>query len=453
MTSARRAAEEAAALGAVDRHRDAEVRWRAAVALEPGVAAWRVGLARCLRHSGDRVGALAEARRAVTLDPDGSDAHRCLAQIALWADPIGLLDEARRAADRAVRLAPGDERAWYLKTEVHLAARLWPEARDAARQAHELSSGQGFHGLVAMARVAQRTAASQRVVRKGNRHRLLDEAAAYYRRALDTHVDDRWVQAELAWVEAARRNRREALRHARHAGQLGDTTAAAHLLELSAGWDRSDQSVRTVVVVGTTVMATVAVGAGVAAVVALGAWVLVVAVVQARTMTRRRELLADLPVFTRESLAAAWTRRTRRAAVIPAGCAGLFLVVAGVPRMGEPQVESTQTWPKAEWVPSEPVSTFPGSGCGATGIPGVPSTAFTASVPCVTGPPMTTMEVRVSEQVVTMTTSRSKLEAQFRGDQLLFGIAAASLVGALVLVAGAGRVHRVGEVGDRARGG
>ncbi len=85
--------------------------------------------------------ALASARKAVEVDPGGSNSHAVLALALDWSATTGgperdrLLNEAQEAAVRALQLIPGNPLASAYYAEILVDQQKWSQAIDVARQA------------------------------------------------------------------------------------------------------------------------------------------------------------------------------------------------------------------------------------------------------------------------------------------------------------------------------
>jgi adenylate cyclase len=80
-----------------------------AVALDPNDSAAHAALAWTAAAAGDAIGGLARADRALAINPNNVEAHRCRTSTLLWG---GRLEEAREVARLCLRLSPRDARSW-----------------------------------------------------------------------------------------------------------------------------------------------------------------------------------------------------------------------------------------------------------------------------------------------------------------------------------------------------
>jgi adenylate cyclase len=80
-----------------------------AVELDPDDATAHVALAWTAAATGDALAGLARADRALTINPNHADAHRCRTSNLIW---LGRLEEAREVANLCLRLSPQDARGW-----------------------------------------------------------------------------------------------------------------------------------------------------------------------------------------------------------------------------------------------------------------------------------------------------------------------------------------------------
>jgi tetratricopeptide (TPR) repeat protein len=92
-----------------DAVRHAESHGFRAVALDPNDSAAHTALAWTAAAAGDVAGAIARADRALAINPNNVDAHRCRSSVLIWADR---LEEARDEAQYCLRLSPRDARSW-----------------------------------------------------------------------------------------------------------------------------------------------------------------------------------------------------------------------------------------------------------------------------------------------------------------------------------------------------
>jgi len=80
-----------------------------AVALDPNDSAAHAALAWTATAAGDLLGGLARADRALAINPNNVDAHRCRTSALLWGERR---EEAREVAQLCLRLSPRDVRSW-----------------------------------------------------------------------------------------------------------------------------------------------------------------------------------------------------------------------------------------------------------------------------------------------------------------------------------------------------
>jgi adenylate cyclase len=80
-----------------------------AVALDPNDSAAHAALAWVAAAAGDVTGGLARADRALAINPNNVEVHRCRTSSLLWGDR---LEEARDVAQLCLRLSPRDVRSW-----------------------------------------------------------------------------------------------------------------------------------------------------------------------------------------------------------------------------------------------------------------------------------------------------------------------------------------------------
>jgi adenylate cyclase len=80
-----------------------------AVALDPNDSAAHAALGWTAVAAGDLAGGLARCDRALVLNPNNVDAHRCRASTLLWLDRM---EEARDVCQLCLRLSPRDVRSW-----------------------------------------------------------------------------------------------------------------------------------------------------------------------------------------------------------------------------------------------------------------------------------------------------------------------------------------------------
>jgi adenylate cyclase len=141
-----------------------------AVALDPNDAAAYSALAWIAAAAGDAVGGLARADRALTLNPNQVEAHRCRCSTLIWLDRVAA---AREVAQLCLRLSPRDSRSWislhhltvidYMMRDYAAsveAGRRVLDARPSASLSHRwLAAALGQLGLVAEAEAVMRRAA------------------------------------------------------------------------------------------------------------------------------------------------------------------------------------------------------------------------------------------------------------------------------------------------------
>ena len=116
----------------------AEAAYQQALSLDPEFALAYSHLSYLhLFNAATRKAALAEARKAVELDPESSQAHAFLARALDWN---GRFEEARQAGERATELDPNDADAHSFLGEVLTDLREYDAARRAAEKAVALDS-------------------------------------------------------------------------------------------------------------------------------------------------------------------------------------------------------------------------------------------------------------------------------------------------------------------------
>jgi tetratricopeptide (TPR) repeat protein len=71
--------------------------------------------------AGNLVSGLARAERALTINPNHVEAHRCRTSNLVW---LGRLEEAREVAELCLRLSPHDARGWISLHHLQLAGYL-----------------------------------------------------------------------------------------------------------------------------------------------------------------------------------------------------------------------------------------------------------------------------------------------------------------------------------------
>jgi adenylate cyclase len=92
-----------------------------AVALDPNDATAHAALAWAASAIGDAAVGLARADRALTINPNHLEAHRCRTSNLIW---LGRLEEAREVANLCLRLGPHDARSWISLHHLLLAGYL-----------------------------------------------------------------------------------------------------------------------------------------------------------------------------------------------------------------------------------------------------------------------------------------------------------------------------------------
>jgi tetratricopeptide (TPR) repeat protein len=92
-----------------------------AVALDPNDATAHAALAWAASAIGDAAAGLARADRALTINPNHLEAHRCRTSNLIW---LGRLEEAREVANLCLRLGPHDARSWISLHHLLLAGYL-----------------------------------------------------------------------------------------------------------------------------------------------------------------------------------------------------------------------------------------------------------------------------------------------------------------------------------------
>src|SRR6266540_1432306 len=205
--------------------------YRKAQKLDPGSAAIRVETARLLREAGKIDEALAEAREAVRLDKDNSDAHLALAQLyqlqAAGPGGDGSLRKAAAEFEEVVRLQPADRETLVTLASLYgqqlqdhkEAARIWqlyvgldPGSFEAHLQVgtHLLAAGQPEKAAAALKDALELQPGSPRVYQTlGDIYaqaEQTDQAVLHYRKALE--IEPANVRVRLGLTETLYRARR-----------------------------------------------------------------------------------------------------------------------------------------------------------------------------------------------------------------------------------------------------
>jgi tetratricopeptide (TPR) repeat protein len=126
------------------RGRDAERRFREALAADERFAAAHVGYGNLLADRGDVAGAEREYRRAIELAPDDPNGRY---DLGLLLASAGRSAEAAQAFAAAVRLAPDDATSHLRLGEALAAAGQRDAARDSLRRARDLGSREAGEAL------------------------------------------------------------------------------------------------------------------------------------------------------------------------------------------------------------------------------------------------------------------------------------------------------------------
>jgi len=213
--------------------------YRKAQKLDPGSAAIRVETARLLREAGKIDEALGEAREAVRLDQDNSDAHLALAQLyqlqAAGAGGEGALRKAAAELEEVVRLQPTDRDSLVFLASLYgqqlqdhkEAARIWqlyvgldPGSFEAHIQegTHLLAAGQPGKAAAALKDALELQPGSARVYQTlGDIYaqaEQTDQAVLHYRKALEIEPANLRVRLGLTETFYRARKYKEALAEA-----------------------------------------------------------------------------------------------------------------------------------------------------------------------------------------------------------------------------------------------
>ena len=205
--------------------------YRKAQKLDPGSAAIRVETARLLREAGKIDEALAEAREAVRLDKDSSDAHLALAQLyqlqAAGPGGDGSLRKAAAEFEEVIRLQPADRDTLVTLASLYgqqlqdhkEAARIWqlyvgldPGSFEAHIQVgtHLLAAGQPEKAAAALKDALELQPGSTRVYQTLGeiyaQAEQTDQAVLHYRKALE--IEPANLRVRLGLTETLYRARR-----------------------------------------------------------------------------------------------------------------------------------------------------------------------------------------------------------------------------------------------------
>jgi adenylate cyclase len=139
-----------------------------AVALDPNDSTAYTALAWTAAAAGDAVAGLARANKALAINPNQVEAHRCRASTLIWLDR---LDEARDVSRLCLRLSPRDSRGWishHHLTVIEYLSAAYEAAAEAGWRALDARPGASLPHRWLAAALGQlgRTGEAQTVIRR-----------------------------------------------------------------------------------------------------------------------------------------------------------------------------------------------------------------------------------------------------------------------------------------------